>query len=120
MLRFHHVNLGIPVGGADAEMRFLVDLLGYRRVQPSPGVPATARWFEGEDGAQVHLSEDPEHRAPARAHVAVVIGDELPALERRLDDGGHHYDVANIQDRRVVLCRDPAGNLWELRGSSPE
>jgi hypothetical protein len=32
VLRFHHVNLGVPVGGADAETAFLVDLLGYRRL----------------------------------------------------------------------------------------
>ena len=29
MARLHHVNLGIPVGGTDAEAGFLVDVLGH-------------------------------------------------------------------------------------------
>jgi hypothetical protein len=71
MLRFHHVNLGVPVGGADAEAAFLVDFLAYQRVELTADAPPTARWFESEDGKQIHLSEDPDHRPAARAHVAV-------------------------------------------------
>ena len=82
MARLHHVNLGIPVGGTDAEAGFLVDLLGYKRIEPPPALASVAKWFEYEDGTQIHLSEDPDHRPAARAHVAVELGDELGALER--------------------------------------
>jgi catechol 2,3-dioxygenase-like lactoylglutathione lyase family enzyme len=118
MLRFHHVNLGVPVGEGDAEAAFLVDMLGYRTVALTPDVAPTARWFESEDGKQIHLSEDPEHRPAARAHVAVELGDDLRTLERKLEEAGYPYEAVDGAGRRTVLCRDPAGNRWELRGPS--
>ena len=117
MLRFHHVNLGVPTGGADAEAAFLVDFLGYRRVEPTPDASAAARWFESDDGQQVHLSEDPDHRPAARAHVAVELGDELADLEQKFDRAGYQYETIAGANRRTVICRDPAGNGWELRGT---
>ena len=115
MVRFHHVNLGVPVGGADAEGAFLVDVLDYRRVDSSEGGP-TAKWFESDDGKQVHLSEDPDHRPAARAHVAVELGEDLSGTELKLSELGYAYDAAERGDRRTVFCQDPAGNRWELRG----
>jgi catechol 2,3-dioxygenase-like lactoylglutathione lyase family enzyme len=117
MVDFHHVNLGIPVGGADAEAAFLVDFVGYQRVELTPDAGPTARWFESSDGKQVHLSEDPDHRPAARAHVAVELGDQLGALERKFDQVGYQYETADRADRRTVFCQDPAGNRWELRGT---
>ena len=73
MLSLHHVNLGMPVGGAEAEEAFLLEVLGYRRVATPPEIAALAariggqaRWFEGEDGKQIHLSADPARRPAAR------------------------------------------------------
>lgn len=117
MLRFHHVNLGVPVGEADAEESFLVDMLGYRRVAPPPELAGRARWFEGDDGKQIHLSEDPDHRPAARAHVAIEIGGELEELRGRLKRAGQEYSIFDGSDVQVVFCTDPAGNRWELRGS---
>jgi len=117
MPRFHHVNLGVPPDASTAEATFLLEVLGYRRVDPGERLAAMgANWFEGEDGAQVHLSADPDHRPSARAHVAVVLGDELPTIEQRLSDGGYETRIGGDADLRVVFCRDPAGNQWELRG----
>jgi len=116
MARLHHVNLGIPVGGTDAEAGFLVDLLGYRRVDPPPALASVAKWFEYEDGTQIHLSEDPGHRPAARAHVAVELGEQLSALEQLFDQVGYAYTSFDSQDMRIVFCEDPAGNRWELRG----
>jgi hypothetical protein len=113
------VNLGVPVGGAEAEGAFLVDVLGYRQVEAPGDLAGRARWFECEDGTQVHLSEDPEHRPAARAHVAVEIGDGLDDVEARLVQAGHKYKLSDGFQLRVLLCRDPAGNRWELRGASP-
>ncbi len=118
MPTFDHVNLGVPVGGAEGEAAFLVDVLGYRRVDPGP--EATARgnpmWFEGDDGGQVHLSMDPDHRPAARAHVAVRLGDDLPATAERLRACGYECEALSFGGRDRLLTKDPAGNRWELIG----
>ena len=119
MLRFHHVNLGVPVGGAEAEEEFLLEVLGYRRLAAPPELASQARWFESEDGKQIHLSEDPDHRPSARAHVAVEVEDDLPALEARLEQAGFEHSAFDGNGLRVVFCQDPAGNRWELRGAVP-
>jgi len=119
VLRLHHVNLSIPVDGADAETAFLTDLLSYRPMELTPGTPPTALWFEGEDGTQIHLSEDPDHHPSTRAHVALELGDSLGALEERLEEVGLEYSARNGEKLRVVFCQDPAGNRWELRGTPP-
>jgi catechol 2,3-dioxygenase-like lactoylglutathione lyase family enzyme len=119
VLRFHHVNLGVPVGGVESEEEFLVDVLGYRRVVAPPELARRARWFESEDGKQVHLSEDPDHRPAARAHVAVEVEGALSALEAKLNRAGLEHSTFDGDGFRVVFCQDPAGNRWELRGSVP-
>jgi catechol 2,3-dioxygenase-like lactoylglutathione lyase family enzyme len=120
VLTFHHVNLGVPAGGIDAETDFLTDVLTFKRVSLGPDDPAMATWFESDDGKQVHLSEDPEHRPAARAHVAVELGDDdLTALTRNLEQIGYKHKVVDGEDRRTVLCKDPAGNRWELRAALP-
>ncbi len=114
MARLHHVNLGIPVGGTDAEAGFLVDLLGYKRVEPPAELASVAKWFEYEDGTQIHLSEDPEHRPAARAHVAVELGDELGALERALRRGR----LRLLPDRRVRACVSSSARIRQATGGS--
>jgi hypothetical protein len=121
-VRHHHVNLGVAPGDLPKEHAFLVDMLGYSRL-PQPddlreqGIGVN--WFEGTDGAQIHLSEDPDHQAPARAHVAVEFDDgELDDVVKRLDEADWEYSGPNSRPGfpRVLQVRDPAGNLWELRG----
>lgn len=114
MVHFHHVNLGVAPGGTEDEAAFLVDFLGYQRVSLNPDDPPTAKWFESADGKQIHLSEDPDHRPAARAHVAVELGDDLALVVRKFDDAGYAYERGSANP--TVLCRDPAGNRWELRG----
>lgn len=117
MVVFHHVNLGVPTGGADAEGEFLVDVLGMMRVPLPPEASSAALWFEAADGRQVHLSVDPDHVPAARAHVAVDFGDELAAVKATLADRGYEFQSFNDKDLGLAFCRDPAGNLWELRGA---
>ena len=120
MPTFHHVNLGVLPQDADAEGDFLVDILGYERVgdeELPKGVGA--RWFRADDGSEVHLSSDPEHRAAALAHVAIAYGPALGEVRDRLQAAGtdfKSYDPAGLPS--IVFCRDPAGNSWELRGTS--
>jgi catechol 2,3-dioxygenase-like lactoylglutathione lyase family enzyme len=115
MPRFHHVNLGVPVDGIDDESTWLVDILGYQRLDPGGDLAAMgACWFETEDGSQVHLSRDPEHRPAARAHVALEF-DDLGPVERRLTEQGRQFSVSDRPEMKVLFCQDPAGNRWELR-----
>jgi len=119
MPTFDHVNLGVPEGGAEDEIAFLVDLLGFHPVDA--GAEATARgarWFEGDDGGQVHLSVDIEHRPAAKAHVAVRF-DDLDATGARLAAHGIAYDDMTALGVRRLLLRDPAGNRWELLAAQP-
>lgn len=118
MPTFEHVNLGIPVDGADAETSFLIDILGYRHVDPPAEIKARFHpiWFEGDDGCQIHLSADPEHRPAARAHVAVWLGEDLSVVEEKLTRAGHEWTAGQNAARRVVFTTDPAGNRWELVG----
>ena len=116
MVRLHHVNLGIYEDGLDAQKDFLVGILGMRPVDPGPDLVGRANWFEDDTGTQVHLSKDPDHRPAARAHVAVELGTDLPDVERRLGAAGVSSEVLEFDGRRIVICCDPAGNRWELRG----
>jgi len=118
MVNLHHVNLGVPVGGVDAESKFLVDVLHYHQISDTAEF-STTHWFESEDGKQIHLSEDPDHRPAARAHVAIEMGDELAELERTFEQSGYEFTASNGIAHRTVFCCDPAGNRWELRGSLP-
>jgi hypothetical protein len=69
--------------------------------------------FESEDGKQIHLREDPEHRPAARAHVAVEVDGDLASLEARLDQARVEHSAIDRDDLRVVLlpgsCRQPVG-----------
>jgi hypothetical protein len=111
MPRFHHANLGVPPGLETAQGAFLVDVLGYRTMDVPPDLVDRARWYEADDGSQIHLSVDPDHRPSARAHTAVTVDDEI---EARLTDAGIAYRTAGW-DTVIVFCDDPAGNHWELR-----
>jgi catechol 2,3-dioxygenase-like lactoylglutathione lyase family enzyme len=119
VLRFHHVNLGVPDdGAAEDEARFLIDIIGYRRVDVSPELAAMGvRWYEADDGSQVHLSVDPDHRPAARAHVAVDFGDAIGAVEQRLSAAGIESRTGQFNGTAIVNCVDPSGNRWELRGT---
>ncbi len=114
MPRFHHANLGLPPGLEDREGSFLVDVLLYRKMSVPADLQRIARWYEAEDGTQIHLSIDPEHRPAAAAHTAIEVDE---AIEVRLDAAGIAYRAAERDGIRVVFCDDPAGNRWELRRS---
>jgi catechol 2,3-dioxygenase-like lactoylglutathione lyase family enzyme len=116
MPQLHHVNLGVNPGGLDAEASFLIDVLALRRVDAGPDMTARGvNWFDDDAGFQVHLSPDPDHRPAERAHVAVSI-DDLDKQEDRLKTAGVEFTTGNNGDLRILFCRDPSGNRWELRG----
>jgi hypothetical protein len=117
MPKFHHTNLGVLPNLADAEGDFLVQVLGYRHVPPPPAALAYgARWYEADDGTQVHLSLDPDHVPAAMAHTAIDVRGECREIEERLVAAGTPFTAGEFGGVRVVQCKDPAGNSWELRG----
>jgi hypothetical protein len=116
MPRFHHVNLGVLPDDLDAEMDFLENVLGYQRMEIPPDMQKyDPKWFEADDGTQVHLSVDRDHRPGARAHTAIELIGTSADVERRLGDAGIDFQVGGSGDNRVLFCADPAGNRWELR-----
>jgi catechol 2,3-dioxygenase-like lactoylglutathione lyase family enzyme len=121
MPRHHHVNLSVPSGGLPDQQAFLIDVIGYRKLDAPDQLVAdgiNVNWFEGDDGSQIHLSEDRDHRAAAMAHVAVEFdAEELAAVEKRLEAAAIEYKVGERPGfPRIVFLCDPAGNRWELRG----
>jgi len=115
-VRLDHINLTVPEDGVDAEAAWLVDLLGYTTVEPGPDVAALGRvhWFEAEDGTQVHLSPDPDHRPSRRAHTAMFVGPGLEALKEKVEASGQETFEIRLDGRRQLFATDPAGNLWEF------
>ena len=118
MPRFHHVNLGVPPGGVEAQAAFIIDILGYTKKEPTESIRAMgANWFTFDDGSEIHLSEDPEHRPAERAHVALEYGDDLDGVRERLEAKSWKYATSDGVGLQVILCKDPSGNRFELRGN---
>jgi len=118
MPSMHHVNLCVPEDGADAEAQWLTGVLGYRRADPGPEAAkfGTLRWFQGDDGHQVHLTVDADHRPSGRAHTAVRLDGALDGVVARLEAAGESPRAITFDGDRHVFTTDPAGNLWELIG----
>ena len=106
------------VGNLQKDVRIVLDVArGRKASEPAgivvpPDLQGRARWFEAEDGSQIHLGIDPEHRPAAIAHTAIEVDE---AIEPRLDAAGIGYKAGEFGGVRVVVCDDPAGNHWELR-----
>ncbi|HEY7106077.1 MAG TPA: VOC family protein [Acidimicrobiia bacterium] len=116
MPRFHHVNLGVLPDDLDSEMDFLENVLGYHRMDIPPEMQQyDPKWFEADDGSQVHLSVDHDHQPAARAHTAIELEGKSGDVEHRLAEAGIDFQAGGLGDRRVLFCADPAGNRWELR-----
>jgi catechol 2,3-dioxygenase-like lactoylglutathione lyase family enzyme len=113
--RFHHVNLGVPLDGIDAETEWLVDVLGMARVPPPQGLEGRELWwFESDGGWQVHLSRDEEHRPARMAHVAVEV-DDVEGIRTRIEARSEKYSMGGLAGLTVLNCKDPSGNRWEIR-----
>jgi len=114
----HHVNLSVPEDGAPAEAEWLVGVLGYRWADPGvdAGKLGARWWFDGDDGAQIHLSPNPDHAPSARAHTAIRLDDALDEVVGRIEAQGQQCRSMTFDGDRHVFAVDPAGNLWELVG----
>jgi len=115
--RLHHVNLAVHVGDVEAEVEWLTAGLGLSPLAP-PDDMTSVLWFADDDGVQVHVSVDPDHAPAQRAHVAIELADLGSAKEWLVAAGGN-VDERDFGGNRVVFCRDPGGNRWELRSPLP-
>lgn len=121
ILGVDHVQLAMPVGREDEARAFYTDLLGIPEVAKPPALAGRGgAWFETAT-VKIHLEVE-EHFRPARkAHPALRVRD-LPALARRLRDGGVDVRQDPLPDAVRVYVDDPFGNRIELverRDKSP-
>ena len=83
---------------------------------PKAAADFGARWFEADDGTQVHLSLDPAPRTGGDGAHRHRGGRRIARrLQTRLTDAGVRFKIAEFDGNRIILCKDPAGNRWELR-----
>jgi hypothetical protein len=50
------------------------------------------------------------------AHTVLNVRGEFDVIQARLNDGGVRFKATEFDGNRIMLCKDPAGNRWELRG----
>lgn len=104
----------MPPGGEDAATRFYEGLLGVPRVAKPPHLSARGgAWFES-GSVRIHLGVEEGFRAARKAHPALLV-DDLDALRRRLEEGGH----PTVEDQPLpghdrCYVDDPFGNRIEL------
>jgi hypothetical protein len=119
MPNFHHVNLFVEPEKLEERATFLTEVLGYRKMVVNEQLRGMgANWFQADDGTEVHLS--------TRPHAAIHYGVDLAAVEKRLADAGIDYEAVDRlkapdgRELRIVICKDPADNRWELGGVAPK
>ncbi len=118
MPNFHHANLFVAPDKMEAQAAFLTDVLGYRRLDPGERMKGLgANWFQASDGTEVHLGTNP--------HSAIDYGADLAQVEKRLESAGVAFKAVegitapDGTALRLLICTDPGGNQWELRGRAP-
>ena len=118
MPNFHHVNLFVTPEKLEAQAGFLTEVLGYRKMAVDERMKGLgANWFQASDGTEVHLSTNP--------HAAIDYGDGLAEVEQRLASAGVVFKAVegltapDGSALRLLICKDPGDNQWELRGRAP-
>jgi len=111
---FDHVQLAMPAGGEAAARAFYAGLLGIPEVKkPANLAKRGGCWFES-GALKLHLGVEQDFRPARKAHPALIVSD-LPALIKRLTEGGYHVvedEPLSGYERRFV--NDPFGNRIEL------
>lgn len=109
-----HVQLAIPPGGEATARAFYGEVLGFIEV-PKPAVMAMrgGMWFQaGPVG--IHLGIEPDMRASAKAHPALLVDDLDAFVARLLASGGKWTPSTELPGSRRGHTADPFGNRIEL------
>lgn len=115
-MTLHHV--GIEIAPADVERATeLFELLGFKRVDP-PSTLAEFTWLE-RDGTQIHLMPDEHPIATPRGHLALVVPEFEPTLDRLRERGFELETRRNHWGSPRVVVIAPAGHRVELMAFPP-
>jgi catechol 2,3-dioxygenase-like lactoylglutathione lyase family enzyme len=112
--RFHHVQLGAPVGGEAAARQFWAELLGFEQVaKPRSLADRGGCWFR-LSGIEIHVGLEADFRPASRAHPGLLV-DRLDAWAERLTAAGHAVTWDDLlPGMRRFYCSDPFGNRLEF------
>lgn len=113
ILGIEHVQLAMPAGREDDAREFYSRLLGIPEV-PKPPHLATrgGAWFESGT-VNIHLGVDADFRPARKAHLALLVRELRPLVERLRDA---RVDVVEdpLEGYYRVYVADPFGNRLEL------
>jgi catechol 2,3-dioxygenase-like lactoylglutathione lyase family enzyme len=94
-MRLHHVQVACPPGGEDGARRFYGEGLGMTEVEKPENLRARGGvWFQGKQGAEVHVGVEEPFRPARKAHPAFLLADaaELEQVGDRLTGLGFEVD----------------------------
>lgn len=113
----HHVALEVREADVPDEVAFWA-LLGFREVDPPPGLRERATWVQrGAQQVHLFLADDPV--VPTSGHVAVVDPD-VAEVVARVREAGHEADErARHWGAERWFLRSPAGHRVELMAAPP-
>jgi predicted enzyme related to lactoylglutathione lyase len=114
-LALDHLQVAMPRGEEAAARAFYGHLLGLAEI-PKPQLLAArgGLWFQC-GSQQLHLGVEDDFRPAKKAHPAFVV-DDLQALAKELEAGGHPVveDSMQLEGSRRIFTEDPFGNRVEL------
>ena len=112
-LAIDHVQLAMPVDGANMARAFYVEVLGMIEVPKPTAIAASGCWFESGD-VRIHLgAESTEFKPAHKAHPAFVCSD-FDALMAKLQDNGVKIRFDESLPQRRAFVDDAFGNRLEL------
>jgi hypothetical protein len=113
----HHVGIELQPGDVERAVEFF-ELLGFARVEPPPALAEGFTWLERE-GTQIHLMHDEHPTVPGRGHLALVVPDFDPALERLHEHGFETWPGREHWGARRAHAIAPGGHRVELMAAPP-
>ncbi len=113
-MRFHHVQLAIPVGGEDEAQTFWVELLGFDEiVKPLALADRGGRWFRNGE-VEIHCGVEDPFSPAKKAHPAFEVED-LVVSAALLQGAGYLTKPDNLLvGYRRFYANDPFGNRLEF------
>jgi len=119
ILRVHHAQITIPVGGERKAREFYCEFLGLREIpKPDSLIGRGGFWLELNDFPIHFGTENDFDRTQTKAHIAYLVED-LTAWRERLETRGVKIsDGIPIPDYNRFEFRDPFGNRVEFLENS--
>jgi catechol 2,3-dioxygenase-like lactoylglutathione lyase family enzyme len=107
-----HVNVTSPQELEDEVLDWYREVLGLEQLEKPQGTRGSGGWFR-VGHAELHVSVDPQN--PTRSsHFCLVVDDFDSTVARLRGEGCHIEQASEIEGRRRLFTRDPAGNRIEL------